>query len=201
MTRRAGYRICWLLAALIWLPGWVSAEASGSRGVEQLHELLVNAMQTPGQQEREALLQDHLLQLFDVNSIARISLGRTWRTLDDTRRTEFVTLLGELIVATYADRFDSFDQQSFVTDEVKTVKSGAVVVTRLLRRNGEAVTLDYYLRNDRVFNVVADGVSDLSLRRADYNSIIKNEGYESLLGHIRSKLAEARGTVAENGGL
>ena len=50
--------------------------------------------------------------------------------------------------------------------------------------------LDYYFRGDRVFNVVADGVSDLSLRRADYNSIVKEEGYDRLLAHIRDSIAE-----------
>jgi hypothetical protein len=33
-------------------------------------------------------------------------------------------------------------------------------------------------------------VSDLSLRRADYNSIVKQEGYDRLLAHIRDSIAE-----------
>ena len=36
------------------------------------------------------------------------------------------------------------------------------------------------------------GVSDLSLRRADYNSIVKKEGYASLLAHLRNKIKQAR---------
>jgi phospholipid transport system substrate-binding protein len=67
-----------------------------------------------------------------------------------------------------------------------------VVRTRLRRDAAADVALDYFLRDDKVFNVVADGVSDLSLRRADYNSIIKSEGYERLLEHIRDKISAAR---------
>ena len=41
-----------------------------------------------------------------------------------------------------------------------------------------------------MFNVVADGVSDLSVRRADYNSIVKSEGYAALLERMRDNIAE-----------
>ena len=44
-----------------------------------------------------------------------------------------------------------------------------------------------------VYNLVADGVSDLSLRRADYNSIIKEKGYDALLRHIEENIAELGG--------
>jgi phospholipid transport system substrate-binding protein len=69
-----------------------------------------------------------------------------------------------------------------------------VVRTELERSNGERVSLDYYFRGGQVFNVVADGVSDLSLRRADYNGVIKSQGYERLLSHIRENIAELRVT-------
>ena len=48
------------------------------------------------------------------------------------------------------------------------------------------------MKGGRIFNVIADGVSDLSLRRADYNSILKQEGYDSLVQHLRDKTAAAR---------
>ena len=60
--------------------------------------------------------------------------------------------------------------------------------TEMVRANKEIVRLDYYFLNGGVFNVVADGVSDLSLRRADYNSIIKSEGFLALLSHLRQKI-------------
>ena len=72
------------------------------------------------------------------------------------------------------------------------MRTGDVVRTRLLREAEADVTLDYFLRAGRVFNVVADGVSDLSLRRADYSSIIKTEGFAALLTHIQRKIDEAR---------
>ncbi|MFZ8890496.1 MAG: ABC transporter substrate-binding protein, partial [Pseudomonadales bacterium] len=67
-----------------------------------------------------------------------------------------------------------------------------VVYTTLERPGNSSVSLNYFLRDGGIFNVVADGVSDLSLRRADYNSIVKKEGYASLLAHLRNKIKQAR---------
>jgi len=160
--------------------------------VESFHDALVQVMQIPGHGSREAYIEPHIASVFDTSRIAAVSLGRAWRTLPDVEQMAFIELLNELIVATYADRFDAYSRQQFVTDEVKAVRTGFVVRTRLRRDAAADVALDYFLRDDKVFNVVADGVSDLSLRRADYNSIIKSEGYERLLEHIRDKISAAR---------
>ncbi len=187
-------RLAWVLLSVAGClsTGWAHSDDRAA-GVEQLHELLLTAMTLPEQSARENLLGQHVLALFDVQTIARISAGQSWRSLPEEKRREYVDLLSQLIVATYADRFDAFNGQSFVTEEIRPARSGHVVLTRLLRPNDTPVSLDYYLRDNKVFNVVADGVSDLSLRRADYSSIIKNEGFDSLLTHLARKVALARG--------
>ena len=160
--------------------------------VEVLHAALIAAMQTEVLAEREKMLTPVILAAFDVPSIARISLGRTWKELAPANREQFVGALGELIVATYADRFDTYNDQQFVTRAVKTARTGAIVQTSLVKQNGESVSLDYFFRGGKIFNVVADGVSDLSLRRADYNAMIKQHGYDALLAHIKDKTTTAR---------
>ena len=163
--------------------------------IEKFHATLLSVMTIPQVNEREALLQPQILNLFDISRIAAVSLGRTWRTLSEEQRRVFAELLGQLIVATYADRFDGFSGQQFLTNEVQALRTGIVVRTQLLRESEAPVALDYFLRKGKVFNVVADGVSDLSLRRADYNSIVKNEGYAHLLAHMETKIAVARGQL------
>jgi phospholipid transport system substrate-binding protein len=172
-----------------------SARDNARDNIEAFHATLLSVMTLPLVDEREAILQPQIQALFDVPRIAAVSLGRTWRTLTDVQRGKFAGLLSHLIVATYADRFDGFSGQQFVTNQVQTVKNGIVVRTQLLRESEAPVALDYFLRNGKVFNVVADGVSDLSLRRADYNSIVKNEGYDQLITHMESKIAAARGQL------
>ncbi len=181
-----------LLGVVISAP-LMDVRADGQAVVEQVHEALIAAMHIEDHAEREILLKPVIEEFFDISSIARISLGRTWRSLNEDQQAAFAALLLELITVTYADRFDSYSGQRFETVVVKQTRSGQVVSTRLIRSDGTWVSLDYFLRTNRIFNVVADGVSDLSLRRADYNSVLKSEGYDRLLEHIGDKIKLGRG--------
>jgi phospholipid transport system substrate-binding protein len=159
--------------------------------VESFHNSLLAMMKTDGYEARAQLIQPVVSTLFDVQRIAQVSLGRTWRTLDENSQGEFTKLLERVIVATYADRFDGFTGQKFETDEVKQSRKGQVVRTHLHGKD-QSVRLDYFLRNGKVFNIAADGVSDLSLRRADYANIIKSQGYEALRLELLTKVEEAQ---------
>ena len=170
----------------------VDAETANGK-IDAFHALLIDVMQTPGHANRAAALSPVVPGFFDIGTVSRITLGRTWRELDEVRQREFSELLEALIVATYADRFDSFDGQRFERGESLAGRRGWVVKTQLVRSNGERVNLDYYFNAGSVFNVVADGVSDLSLRRADYNSIVKQDGYDALIRDMQENIAEMRG--------
>jgi phospholipid transport system substrate-binding protein len=168
------------------------ATSTAAMRIDAFHERLIDVMQMPDFQARRGELAVVVPQVFDVATIARITLGTTWRTLDATQRDEFQRLLTDLIVATYADRFDRYDDQRFECDDGAPAGDGWVVQCRLLRKSGEPVNLDYYLRDAGVFDVVAGGVSDLSLRRAEYGSIVRDDGYEALLRAIRAAIETHR---------
>ena len=175
-------------AACVWAEA--GADAAPAESVQRFHALLIEVMQTDGFDRRTALLEPAVADFFDLGAVARISVGPSWRGLDEPRRAAFVALMQRLITATYADRFDSYSGQSFVHEETLSASTGPVVKTLLNRTNKEPVNLDYYFRGSRVFNVVADGVSDLSLRRADYAGIIREEGFDGLVVHIEANVVE-----------
>ena len=64
------------------------------------------------------------------------------------------------------------------------------------------LTLSYTLKNSgsaenspegwMIVNVIADGVSDLALRRAEYSRVLKNKGFDGLLDHIDGQIADTR---------
>ncbi len=188
------------LIGLAGLIGWLSltslgrpAHATEDPGqlVDGLHAVLVQAMKHGGSvAERIAIVDDQVFALFDFETIARVSVGREWTKMQAAEQTRLVDLLRRLSVATYADRFDSFEGQRFERLDVQTSKTGSVVKTAIVRSNGERVSLHYYFRAGRIFNVVADGVSDLALRRADYGSILKREGLPALFDNVEQNVAE-----------
>lgn len=170
-----------------------SARLDSQQKIEEFHEQLLAVMQiTDGFDVRLAALSPAIHELFDVATISRISLGRTWKTLDEGAQHAFIELLERLIVTTYVARFDDYSGQIFRTISTEQTRRGWVVKTELTLTDGDKVRLEYYLREGLVYNVVAEGVSDLSLRRADYNSIIKSEGFAALLTHLKENIEEQR---------
>lgn len=167
------------------------AESTASAMVHRFHNGLLKMARLPTHQQREAFITPLVYATFDLGRIAAVSLGRTWRKLEERDQQVFEATLGELISATYADRFDSFNGQVFEQIEVVATRSGVVVRTRI-RTSERVVHLDYVTRDNGVFNVVADGVSDLSLRRSDYAAILKSSGFTLLLQSIRDKISVAR---------
>ena len=69
-----------------------------------------------------------------------------------------------------------------------------MLVDSHLRSENLDLTLSYTLNQDAnknwtIINVVADGVSDLALRRAEYSRVIKSKGFDGLLAHIDDQIA------------
>jgi phospholipid transport system substrate-binding protein len=42
----------------------------------------------------------------------------------------------------------------------------------------------------QIVNIVADGISDLALKKAQYMSIVEREGFDSLLAKLSQKVAD-----------
>lgn len=40
----------------------------------------------------------------------------------------------------------------------------------------------------QIINIIADGVSDLALKRSDYTSVLSREGFDALIAKINEKI-------------
>ena len=91
-------------------------EPTPSEKIDHFHNTLIDAMGMADDLEaRLTKLTPEITSLFDIKTISRISLGRTWRTLSPTDQETFMELLKELITTTYAARFDTTTIKYFET--------------------------------------------------------------------------------------
>jgi phospholipid transport system substrate-binding protein len=193
-----------LLAALLLLPGLAAGEAEApadpsTRVVERLHGALLGVMQEAeklGYQGRHDRLAPVVSELFDLPFMAEKSVGRYWGEAGSEDRQRLVAVFTRYIVANYANRFDGWGGQQFETLGSEPSARGTVLVrTRLLDPAGENVALDYRLRDAggqwRIIDIYLDGkVSELALRRSEYSSLIKREGFEALLAALDQRISE-----------
>lgn len=166
--------------------------------VEQLHAALLQAMtgaEQLGYQGRFDLLAPTLAGSFDFPAIARIVTGRHWKALSEAQRAHFIETFRTLSTATYAVNFSGFSGERFATLGTAETKGGTIVRTELVKTDGSRVPLTYLLHKSPegawlIVNVIAQGVSDLALKRAEYAAVIKAEGIDSLIKRLEAKIAE-----------
>ena len=166
--------------------------------VEQLHTVLLRVMQAADSMEfseRYSILEPVITESFDTPVIAKVILSRYWKNLTDKNKEDFIHLFNQQTIATYASRFDGFNNDVFTTIKVEQLKKGRILVRTEIQSNGESpVKLDYLMHQNNeqwfIISVIADGVNDLSLKRAEYSTIIKKNGYEYLVTNIEKKITD-----------
>jgi phospholipid transport system substrate-binding protein len=177
----------------------VSADDRGATEVvEKLHTTLLAVMKDGdkiGYQGRYNQLAPVIKSSFDMPFISRTVVGKYWETFNNEQRSRFVETFTHLSIATYAANFDSYSGERFKLVSAKEVSGGRILVqSQLIKSDGGQVQLDYLLHRTgsqwRIVNIIAEGVSDLALKRADYSAFLKNKGFEALLKKLNEKIKQ-----------
>ncbi len=173
-----------------------AAESEATITVEKLHGVLLETMRDGpglGYTGRAEKLAPTLAEVFDFETISRLVTGRHWATLSPEKKQEFIAVFTRLSTATYAQNFKSFGGERFETRAKEDKKKAQLVKTVLIKADGKEVSLNYLLAKTqgvwRIINVVAQGVSDLSLKRAEYTAVIGSDGIDALIAKLNAKVA------------
>jgi len=115
--------------------------------------------------------------------------------LNSIQKSQFIRIFSHLVIATYAHRFDGYSGESFQTVSTRASRRGRIIVrTVLIKKDRTKVHLDYLLQQRkgqwRIINVVAQGVSDLALKRVEYTTVLRSQGFEALMARLEEKIAQ-----------
>ena len=133
----------------------------------------------------------------DLAYMARMTIKSHWNTLDDDQRKQFVGAFSELSVANYASRFRDLANVKFRTLNERPMSRGRVEIrTELSEENADSVALNYVLHETasgwRIINVLADGVSELAMKRTQYQQIFKTQDFAALVRHLQQQRHDLR---------
>jgi phospholipid transport system substrate-binding protein len=172
---------------------------SPQQTINNLHEALLKGMRGGdklGFQGRFKLLAPVIDRSHDLYFIAHIILGKLWTNLNREQQHIYIEHFRNLSISTYAGWFKTYEGERFEFLEKKTMPRNHVLVrSQLIQSNGDTVSFDYILRQGkegwRIINVLADGVSDLALKRVEYRSILSKKGFPVLIDMLKKKIALA----------
>ena len=144
-------------------------------------------------EQRYRALEPVIVATHDLRYIAEFALRRQWSSLSEADRQRFVAAFQRLSVMTYAARFGTVGADTFraIAAQAPDSAGRAQVSTAVARAGQPDVTLEYLLQQGdegwRIINVVADGVSDLALKRAEYQRVFAAGGIAGLIAELEQQ--------------
>jgi phospholipid transport system substrate-binding protein len=147
-------------------------------------------------QQKYERLVTLLNEPIDLDLVARLILGRHWRTASEPQRTEYLELFRAFALHTLASRLDVYGGQGFEITGAKVVgRDDALVSTRILS-DGPPLAVDWRVRqrdDDRMvaIDVIVEGVSLIVTQRSEFGAVIERQGIDGLLSELRRR-AEIR---------
>ena len=146
-----------------------------------------------GYQGRYQKMDVAIAKSHDLAKVARIVIGKEWKGLSAEQRKTLTDVFSQFSIASYAHNFKAFSGESFeYVSEDKTARGGIIVHSVFVLPEDKNVKFDYMLKKTAdkwlIINVIANGVSDLALKRSEYTSILKRDGFEALIAKITERI-------------
>lgn len=201
-----------LLAAVILtgllLTGPARAGETPAETVQTVNDALLHVMKNAealGFQGRQAYLSPVLTETFDLPAMARLAAGRYWDRFDNDEKRNLVTYFTDLSISTFAARFDGYSGETWqIEGTSEAPRGGTIVENRLITGRGEIFAINYLMRQTesgdwRIIDVYLDGnISELALRRSEFNSVLRNGGVDHLLDQIAQQVGRLSNTQQTN---
>jgi phospholipid transport system substrate-binding protein len=161
---------------------------------------------SPSERRMKDEVKKVVTDLLDYGELAKRAMGKFWAERTAGEQAEFTGMLRDLIEASYLGKISgNADYRVEFLDESEE-DGDALVNTRASAKSG-SVNVGYRMHRagDRwlCFDLLIDEVSTLRNYKAEFNKIIKEQGYPALVRKMKDKLAEVKkdgGTAPSDAG-
>lgn len=191
------YRYLFLLVLSCWMFSVNAAEDMTAKDVVSTFQLrLIDAMSSGsalGFDGRYSKVEAAVRESHHLTKIARIVVGKQWGKLTKAQKKLLVDRFSQLIFSSYAKFFNEFSGETFsYVSEEETRRGGIIVHTLFEIPDDEDVKFDYMMKKKgdswRIINIIANGVSDLALKRSEYTDVLSRKGFDALIGLMEQKI-------------
>ena len=143
--------------------------------------------------ERQKQMKKVVDERFDWATMARSAVGKSWRDLSETQRTEFTGLFSELIEKNYMSEVKSYTGEKILYKGDKVDGTYGVVEVVIVTLRGIDIPVSYRVLKKGtewlVYDVSIEGVSLVNNYRSQIGAILNSSSYDNLVSKIRAKLA------------
>ena len=139
------------------------------------------------------LAEEKILPNFDFEKVARLVLGRAWRSASDDQKQRFIIEFRTLLLKTYAVALSKYKNQKIEFKPTRMSDSDEIVIVKseIIQSVAQPIRVNYALSKSTgkwlVFDIVIEGVSLVTNYRSQFSSVIKKNGMDTLIKRLAKK--------------
>jgi phospholipid transport system substrate-binding protein len=165
-------------------------------------KIIANKQLPPDQRSSE--FSKILSDSFDLKTIGRFVIGRSWNTATPAQQTEYMDLFKALVIRNYGNRMSLYTGEGFVVVGTRPESDmDTTVLSQITHPDGsQPTTIDWRVRDKDgkmgVIDVIVEGVSLSVTQKQEYAAVIqRNDGQiDGLLQTMRDELKEPTSSVS-----
>jgi phospholipid transport system substrate-binding protein len=196
--RRAARLLALALVGLIAVAGPSASGLAASapqETVRSFYGALLGAMKdgaTLGMRGRYERIAPAIQENFDLSYMTQMAIGPAWNTLSDAQKKQVSEAFARYLAATYAHNFASYSGEKFEVTGQQNTAYGTIVESRIVKSNGEPVSMNYLMRQHegewQVGDIYLTGaISQLATLRSQFTSVLQRQGVSGLITLLNSK--------------
>jgi phospholipid transport system substrate-binding protein len=189
------------LPAVLWLRNARAADSPNAI-IQRFYDALLSVMKEAKHltfDQRYQRLAPAITATFDLGLTTRLSVGPSWTQMSPDQQHRLADVFSRYTVSLYANRFDDFNGERFEVDpNPVTNPNGTLIQTKLIKSDGDKVTLNYLMRQGaggswQVIDVYLSGtISELATRRSEFAGVLQTSGADGLIKLLEDRTAALR---------
>ena len=155
---------------------------------KKIHQVLnILKNNTLSQTQKEAESIKIMNSVFDYETMAKISLGKKWKSLSNTEKKEFTKAFEKKIKHSYVDKLRLYDNQKVITKTLKKVKPTRITLeSQVIGKTDTYEVIYLFYKNKKknqwyIYDVRLVGVSIVQTYRKQFASFLKTKSFQQLL--------------------
>jgi len=151
--------------------------------------------------QQEERFREIVTKYIAFESISRWVLGqRHWKKASEAQREDYMRLYGDLMVSTYAHRFQGYSGEALKVTRVRVIDENQALVESQITREGadKPLTINWRVRGAdgkyRIIDIMVEGLSMAQTQRSEFKSFMRSNGGDmnALLANLNERLQKAR---------
>ena len=144
--------------------------------------------------DKTAELSNIFIKAVDVKWIGKFAMGRYYKGLNPDQQNQYDAAFSKFLINSYVPNFKKYTSETVkVVSVTNRSENEYLAQTEIIRPSKEPLKVNYMIRDDgngnlMIFDVIAEGISLISTKRAEFESVISSSDPSNLIKMLEDKV-------------